>query len=351
MKMKWIGACALAGISFLAAGCGKPSVQVMTAAKESAPFIYEAEIRPEALHSFVVAPQVSGAVISAVPDIGTAVAAGTLLFQIDASRYEAQAAMLRSQSSPSVNAALAMPAEGPEANLLAQGIITRAEYERIRSKRGAALPAAVPQEDDVARGAALQAVQQAISECTVLAPIDGVISQVYVESGKNAAAGRPALIIRQNSPVIASVEIPVEMAGLLEEAKRTKTLTVTVFEESGARVWYGELKKQLDGDDEAYALYKVQVDNPDDAIAIGDMYRVRIDSGKNIEGYVIPASAFIRPDEIEVVTADNLVDIREVTVASDLGDRKVVSGGLSDGDRVIVQPDSGLQMGMEVSVK
>lgn len=348
MRKFWFGAGFFLCLPFLLSGCGKEKVEVLTAVKSSVPFVYEAEARPEALHSYPVIPQVSGTIVSDIPDVGTAVTAGQLLFRIDASRYEAEEAEIRSRIASGAVSAYVPVDDSMEASLLRQGIITRAEYERLRGRKAATVS---PGRADTAQIASLQAVQKMISECTVLAPIDGIISQNYVGEQKVAAAGNPALLIRQNSPVIVSVEIPAIMDDLLSAAKQEKTLTVTISAPDGSRTWYGELKRQPNDGGDAFTVYKVQADNPDDAIAIGEVYRVRIDSGKATEGYIVPDTAFLKPEQLAVVTADNLVDFRDVQVANDIGDSKLVIGGLSDGDRVIVSPGKNLALGTEVAVK
>lgn len=347
------------GSALLISGCGKPTVAVTVAQKSSVPFVYESEIKPAALHSMPVIPQVSGKILSELPDVGSQVKAGQMLVQIDASQYEAQAAEIRSKiAAASAKTQYVYQAEpvddSMEASLLRQGIITRAEYDRIRGKKSSGTYVAQQVgggEPDTALLASLQAAQKAISESTIMSPIDGIVSQVYENENKMASAGKPLLVIRQNSPVIADVQIPASLDQMLAEAKDTKTLTVTISDKDHINTWYGELKPQPNQGGDAYTVYKVQADNPDDAIVIGDVYNVRIDSGKDVSGYVIPASAFVRPDQVEVVTADNLIDMRTVTVASDMGENKLVVSGIVDGDRIVTKPDSSLQLGMEVKVK
>ena len=147
---KWM-ACAAAfcvSAALLLAGCGsRPTVHVMKAEPSREPFTLETKAAPEALHTAPVIPQVSGNLISNPPDVGTIVNAGDELFKIDSSQYESQAASLRSQiaaasqaAAPSPSYSYSAPAvdDSLEASLLKQGIITRAEYERIKGRKGGA---------------------------------------------------------------------------------------------------------------------------------------------------------------------------------------------------------------------
>ena len=156
---KWM-ACAAAfcvSAALLLAGCGsRPTVHVMKAEPSREPFTLETKAAPEALHTAPVIPQVAGNLISNPPAVGTIVNAGDELFKIDSSQYESQAASLRSQiaaasqaAAPSPSYSYSAPAvdDSLEASLLIQGIITRAEYERIKGRKGGnlqAAPAAAP---------------------------------------------------------------------------------------------------------------------------------------------------------------------------------------------------------------
>lgn len=352
---KWfLPAAAFCLSALLFAGCGNnPSVHVMKAEISREPFTVETKAIPEALHTAPVIPQVSGNLISNPPDVGTIVQAGDVLFQIDSSQYESQASGLRAQiaaASQSSAGTYASPVDNSlEASLLKQGIITRAEYERIKGRKGGGAPAVSPSRPPAQLVASLQTLERTIASCTVRAPISGVVSQVYIGDSHLALTGKPALVIRQDSPVTASVEIPAKMDRVMEKAKDEKTLTVSMSD--GSDIWYGELKKQPNENGEKYTTYKVQVDNTDDEITIGNEYSIRIESGQNVPCYMIPKSALFGEDQIAVVNENSLIDIRHVAVASDTGGFALIMDGLQEGDRVVTDPPKGIELGMQVDVQ
>lgn len=346
MRKILLGAAALCLAAWIA-GCGTPSVEVVQTEKTAEPLIYEAEIRPEALHELPVVPAVSGKIISKIPQAGAAVRAGELLLQLDSSRYEAEIAELRTHMTSSVSVSPAADT-GAEAALLRQGIITRAEYERIMAKKNAGTSYV---SSNTASQEALAGLRQAVAACTIYAPIDGIVGDLYISGDNMAAAGVPILVLRQNTPIIADVQIPAMLDELLAEAKDAKTLTVSITDAAGKRVWYGELKKQPNESGDEYTVYKVQADNPDGAIELGSAYRLKIDGGRSVEGYVVPESAFVREDQVKVVNAAGLVDVRTVTAMGAEGARRLIVSGLEEGDRVIAKPTADLALGMEVSVK
>lgn len=338
---------------FALSGCGnEPSVHVLKAEMSREPFVYETKGPAEALHTAPVIPAVSGGIITDIPDVGTAVKAGDVLFRIDSAQYESQASALEQQI-----AASSARSAGPvsygidnsiEASLLQQGIITRAEYERIKGRQGVPAPSSGGAPDP-ALVSALQTAQRMIASCTVRAPIDGIISQVYAGDTKMAAAGKPVLVIRQDTPVTVTVEIPSRMDETLGQAKDEKTLTVSVSD--GQTVWYGELKPQPNPSGDKYRAYKIQVDNPDNGITIGNEYSVRIDSGKDVDCFLLPKSALIGENQVAVINESNLADIRTVDVAGETGGYIIVLDGIKNGDRIAADPPKGLDTGMQVDVK
>lgn len=350
MNWKYVMASACFIGALLAGGCGKPSVHVMTVKMEKVPFAMETRVVPEALHIAPVIPSVSGSLISGLPEVGQTVEAGDVLFQIDSSQYESQVSALQAQISASSSvvygAAAPVDDNSIEASLLRQGIITRAEYDKIQGRKS------VPQEvsnssANPGLAEALASVERAIAACTVRAPISGTVSQVYLGDTKIAAAGRPALLIRQNTPVIAEISLPSELDSAMEKMKEEKTLTV--FFSSADKSWYGELKKQPNENGERYTSYKVQTDNPDGEIKIGEPYTVRLQSTEPVPYIVIPRSAIIGENTVAVIRDDFLVDLKTVNVAYVEDEKAFLLDGLQEGERVVTDPTDKLEMGMQVS--
>lgn len=350
MNWKYVMAAACFAGALLAGGCGKPSVYVMTAKMENAPFIVETKAVPEALHTAPVIPSVSGSLISELPEVGRAVEAGEVLFRIDSSSYESQASALQAQISSSVPSSHTVPApvddNSIEASLLRQGIITRIEYDKIQGRKGVSRESAGGTVNP-GLAEALVAVERAIAACTVQAPISGVISQVYIGDTKIAAAGRPALLIRQNTPVIAEIRLPAELDAAMEKMKEEKALTVLLS--SDDKSWYGELKRQPNENGEKYTSYKVQIDNPEGEIKIDESYTIRLQSEESVPYIVIPQSAIMAENTVAVIRNDSLVDFRTVRVAYEDGKNAFLLEGIREGDQVVTDPSSKLEMGMQVS--
>lgn len=345
---QWLSLFLAAAVAVLS-GCGTPKVDVAVATKTKAPLVYTATVRPEALHSLPVISQVSGNLLVPLPAVGTKVTAGTLLTEIDATAYEAQIADIESrlQALPETVVSTPVDDSSMEASLLRQGIITRAEYDRLRGKQSVQPGTPVGRE---ALEVALLTAQAAVEACRVTAPIDGIVAVVY-ETENAVTAGRPILLLRQDTPVTAEIEIPVFLADAADRAKEERTLTVALTDTAGTQTRYGELKKESEEDRGPYVLYRVQFDNPDGSVSVGEPYRLRIDTGREADGIVIPDSAILEGDTVQIVTADGLIDTRRIACGPETDGKRIVFSGLSEGERVVIQPDASLAVGTKVKVR
>ena len=240
-----------------------------------------------------------------------------------------------------------------EASLLKQGIITRAEYNRIKGRNAStASSQTVTTTGGVAPAgltASLQSLEKAIADCSIRAPIDGVVSAVYAANDKMAVAGKPALIIRQDSPVAANLELPARLDKVMDKAKDTKTLTVTLTD--GKNIWYAELTRQEGQGDKEISAYRVQADNPDGQIVIGKNYKLRIETGQDAPCFIVPSKAILPNSQVAIVTADNLIDFRTVVTAGKVGNNVLILSGLKEGEQVVTNPPEGLEIGTPVDVQ
>ncbi len=335
---------AFVAAAFLLGGCGTPKVETTVAQKVRAPLVFTATVVPEALFSLPVIPQVSGTLLAPLPDPGTELCAGDTIADIDTSQYDAQIAEGEARLASQPAAAPSLEEDGSmEASLLQQGIITRAEYEKLRGKKSRTVAVS----GNEAMESALAAAKNARAACHITAPISGIVAKIYVQ--KNVAqAGQPLLLIRQDSPVTAEIEIPCDIVAAVDEAKEKRTLTVSLTDADRSRVWFGELKKEGEEAGSPFAVYRVQADNPDGKLIIGEKYDLRIDTGRETVGISVPTKAIFDGNKVQIVTEDGLLDIRSVIVGADAGENTLIIGGLEEGDHVVVSPDTKLSVGTKV---
>lgn len=323
----------------LCSGCTKVSVHVENAKMVKKPFLYENKIKIEANQIMPITPTVSGKIVSGKPDIGQRVKAGDILFEIDSSSYKAELLKLSEKHS---NSSIVKEDDIPSLSLLKQGIITRAEYEKLIQKKG--LVHSNTSNYDYTSQSSLNVIEKIIESCTIRAPIDGVISEIYIGQDQMAISGKPSLVIRQDSSVCAEITLPENIGAELEESDKLNELTVKLVD--GERTLNGKFK--------AYRLangnkaYKAEFDNHDGKLKIGEEYTVRIESKREIPCYVLPSKSLINEDSVAIVTENGLVDFKTVKVIYNDGKNIIIIDGLNDGDRIITNPPKKLEIGTEI---
>ena len=157
------------------------------------------------------------------------------------------------------------------------------------------------------------------------------------------------MIIRQDSPVAANLELPARLDKVMDKAKDTKTLTVTLTD--GKNIWYAELTRQEGQGDKEISAYRVQADNPDGQIVIGKNYKLRIETGQDAPCFIVPSKAILPNSQVAIVTADNLIDFRTVVTAGKVGNNVLILSGLKEGEQVVTNPPEGLEIGTPVDVQ
>jgi membrane fusion protein, multidrug efflux system len=100
-------------------------------------------------------------------------------------------------------------------------------------------------------------------------------------------------------------------------------------------------------------LTELQIPNETGELLPGAYANVSLRLNGNRGLVTIPSNAWLFQREgatVGVVHSDGKVEIRKITIHLNLGDKLEISQGLSDSDRVIVNPSDGLANGMKVSV-
>ena len=147
----------------------------------------------------------------------------------------------------------------------------------------------------------------------------------------------------------ANLELPARLDKVMDKAKDTKTLTVTLTD--GKNIWYAELTRQEGQGDKEISAYRVQADNPDGQIVIGKNYKLRIETGQDAPCFIVPAKAILPNSQVAIVTADNLIDFRTVVTAGKVGNNVLILSGLKEGEQVVTNPPEGLEIGTPVDVQ
>jgi len=335
-----------------------PAVTVVTLKRE--PVVLTRQL-PGRANPFVISevrPQVTGIVRERLFTEGSLVTAGQVLYQIDDAIYRAdydsaQAAVARSEASLEI-ARL-------NADRAAELIKTRAVSQQEYDSSLAALREAEA-EVGVAR-AELAGAAVKLGYARIKSPIDGRIGKSVITPGALVKADQdePLATVQQLDPIYVDLtQAADEMLELRREvengaARKAEGIPVAIILDDGSRYAYeGTLSfsdVSVDPMTGSFAL-RVIVPNPDHVLMPGMYVRAVISTAILDSALLVPQQGVSRDPRgnasVMTVNGQGVVEKRAIEVGRAIGDRWLVQGGLSEGDRVIVEGLQKIQPGTTV---
>ena len=218
--------------------------------------------------------------------------------------------------------------------------------------------------------AAVEIAERDLARTIVRAPYDGRIKEKYADLGQMVGA-RQSQLARIYSTDTAEIRLPLALDQLsyleLPEtysnyAGSDEKPKVTLSAEYGEEVhkWNGVVDRTEGAIDARTRLSYVvaQVEKPYEKAANGDRPPLKVGlfveasiEGKRIENaYRIPRRALHEGDVVYAIDRENRIVIKDVSVLQKGVDTVIVTGGLSDGDRLCLTPLEYVVMGMQVEL-
>ena len=198
--------------------------------------------------------------------------------------------------------------------------------------------------------AAERSARQALEDCSVRAPFGGVIGEVFCQKGEQLAAAAPLVQILDVESIEVHFSVPEsEYSGIavgdraeIEVPALKKTVTGTVA------------VKGISASSLSHA-YDFTLKNISDSYSLmpGMVCKVRV-SSRGEDAIVIPATAVLTDMEgryIWGVSPDDRVVKTHVTVGGYSGHGVVITDGLKEGDRVIIEGSRKVSTGMKVKAE
>jgi len=351
-------------IALTLAGCGKdqadgpqrPATEVGFITVQPQPLVLQSELAGRTTPYLVsdVRPQVSGIVKFRRFEEGSTVKAGQVLYEIDAAPYEAASAQAK--------AGLANANASVEATRL-----KAQRYEELLAIEGVA-----QQEADDARMAYQQALAQVaqmqaslasaqinLDYTKVRAPISGRIGMSTVTPGALVTANQETALatIRTLDPIYvdmtqSSTEL-LKLRRLIGEAgMKSGEAKVRLRLEDGSQYQQaGTIKFHEVAVDESTGsvTLRAQFPNPDGVLLPGMYVRAMLDQAVSTSAILAPQQGVTRDVKGNatalVLTAENKVEQRTLVTERAIGDRWLISNGLTEGDRLIVEGTSKVRVG------
>ena len=322
-----------------------PVVGVVTVHPETVALTTELPGRLESLRTADVRAQVGGIIQKRLFQEGSYVRAGQPLYQIDSSTYQADLESSRAQlAGAQATLAKANADLARYKPLVAADAISKQDYDAaVTAKRSAEASVKAAQ-------AAIKSAGINLNRARITAPISGFIGQSKVSEGTLLNAGDTTVLatIRQTNPMYVNItQSATEVMKLRQQVAEGKLSSVDGAIEVGIKFDNGEVyphKGRLLFSDPSVnettgqITLRASVPNDKNILMSGLYVRVLMEQVAADNAFVVPQQAVTRgtKDTVMIVNAKGEMEPREVTVAQQQGTNWVITAGLKDGDKVIV---------------
>lgn len=275
--------------------------------------------------------------------------AGQPLYQIDSSTYEANLESARAQlASAQATLAKANADLARYKPLVAADAISKQDYDAaVTAKRSAEASVKSAQ-------AAIKSAGISLNRSRITAPISGFIGQSKVSEGTLLNSGDTTVLatIQQTNPMYVNVtQSASEVMKLRQQVAEGKLLAAngaiavdikfddgTVYPEKGRLLFADPTVNETTGQ----ITLRAAIPNDKNILMPGLYVRVLMEQVAVDNAFVVPQQAVTRgsQDTVMVVNDKSEMEARVVTVAQQQGTNWVITDGLKDGDKVIVEGTS-----------
>jgi len=328
-----------------------PTVAVVHPIAEKAD---EELILPGTLQAYEESPiyaRTNGYLLRWYKDIGSRVAQGQLLAEID---------------TPEVDQEL-MQARANRQQIAAQLDLAKINADRYVSLRKS--DSVSQQEADQqssgyqqakanldAADANVRRLEQLESFKRVYAPFTGVLTKRTVDPGTlinagSAGTGKELFDIARVDPLRVYISVPQNYAPAIKVGMEA---TVTLQEHPG-QTFHGTVVRTAESIEPSTRtlLTEVDVPNRDEQLLPGSYGEVHFRAGINAQKLTVPVNSMLFRQEgprVAVVGSDGKVQLRAIVIGRDYGTTLEILGGISADDRIIINPADSLEEGQRVNI-
>ena len=300
-----------------------------------------------------VRPQVNGIVVERLFEEGKPVQQGDPLYRIDPATYEAA----KAAADAALAQAQAQLASAEREATRQEELRQRAGSYRVDCGRGDVAAAAVK----VAEANVL-AAEIDLDRTTIRAPLSGVAGLSQATQGALVTSGQATPLTTIRAIETVNVDVTQSAAELLRwrrsgqavAAEEGSIVTLRLadgvaYEHTGRLAAAEPHVNEQTG----VVVLRLEFPNPDEFLLPGMYVQVELPQGTVQDAVLVPQEGVMRDRRGRplsmVVTAENTVESRELTVQRDQSNDWVVTEGLAAGDRVIVAGFQKVSAGMTVT--
>ena len=291
--------------------------------------------------------RVNGYLKSWLVDIGAHVEKDQLLAEIDTPDLDQQLAQARSQATlaqRSLEQAKSTNQKWQE--LWHQGVVSELDSENMATSQ------ATNQANTEAFAANLRFLEQEVAFKRVTAPFAGIITIRNVNVGDLITANNTSFEmfhIQQTNPLRVYFRLPQSDTPKITVGQ---TFDVQVGAQS-AKTYPGKVSSTSGAvsPDSRTMLVQLQVDNSTNEILPGSYATVRVPASVLGKMLLLPDNTLIfrgKDQQVGVVDAKGIVQLRDVKVGRDFGVQSEILSGVTESDKVIVNPSDSLTTGTSV---
>jgi len=280
-------------------------------------------------------------------DIGAHVQKDQLLAEIDTPDLDQQLAQARSQAVLAKrNLEQAKSTNTKWQELYKEGVVSQLDAENTATSQG------TNKANTEAFAANLRFLEQEVAFKRVTAPFAGIITARNVNVGDLITANNTSLEmfhIQQTDPLRVYFRVPQEDAASIAAGQ---TFNVQVGAES-AETYPGKVISTSGAvsPDSRTMLVELQVENAKNEILPGSYATVRVPEVALGKLVTLPDNTLIfrsKSVKVGVVDAKGVVQLRDVKVGRDFGVQSEILSGVTESDKVIVNPSDSLTTGTTV---
>lgn len=338
-----------------------PEVGYITLRSQSLTLDQQLPGRTTAYQVAEVRPQVSGVIQKRLFEEGAEVNAGDPLYQIDDRLYRAevrnaQANLARARATAQSSQLTIQRIE----KLATVKAVSEQEHDEARARHQESQAAVASAE------AALQSAQINLDYALIRAPISGRTGRSSVTAGALVTANQAQTLttIRQLDPIYVDLTQSHRQlqqlreawsSGQLEQVSDDEARVVLALEDGTVYRHAGRMQFSEYAVDESTnsVTLRALFPNPDGDLLPGMFVRARLPEGTRDNTILVPQKALVRDPRgngfVWVIRADNTLERRAVTAPRAVGSDWLVTEGLSDGERIVVDGMQRAQPEMSVT--